>query len=96
MSAHIGAMLAAVRTVVERLGYRRIWTISAVATVAGLLAGCIPTAPLIGADPADPNVPVAGVNYRSVIVPYSSMRPTTPAGWKDQNQRATPTPQPEQ
>lgn len=96
MSAHFGAMPAAFRTVAEGLGYRKIRTIAAIATVAGLLAGCIPTAPLIGADPSDPNVPVAGVNYRSGIVPYSSMRPATPAGWKDQNQRATPTPQPEQ
>ena len=42
------------------------------------------------------NVPVAGVSYRSGIAPYTSMRPTAPSGWKEQNQRVTPTPKSEQ
>lgn len=98
MSAHFGAMPAAVRTVAEEFSYRKTRAFSVILITAGLLAGCMPAAPgvLAGADPADPSVPVAGVRYRSGIAPYSSMRPTTPAPWKDQNQRVAPDPKSEQ
>jgi hypothetical protein len=61
-----------------------------------LLAGCVTTVPLVGADPGDPGVKVAGVGYRSTIAPYVPLRPASAAGWKDQNQRLVPTPKNEQ
>lgn len=55
------------------------------------LSSCIATAPpLLGADPADPRGEVAGVGYRSTIAPYSSLRPTAPAPWREQNERVAP------
>jgi|SRR5579883_2637925 len=92
MLAQFGAILAAVRSVVERLLGNRFRAIAGMAAAALSLGGCLPTAPLVGADPADPNVPVAGVSYRSGIAPYTSMRPTAPSGWKEQNQSVTPAP----
>ena len=65
----------------------------ALVVVAVILSSCAaPTVPLVGADPADPGAKVAGVGYRSTIAPYSSLRPTTPSGWKEQNQRVAPSP----
>ena len=93
MLAQLGAILAAVRSVVETLfgiGFRR----SAGLAVAALVLGaCMPTTvPLAGADPADPNAGVAGVGYRSTVAPYSSLRPTAPSSWRDQNDRVAPAP----
>lgn len=65
----------------------------ALVVVALALGGCAAqTVPLVGADPADPGAKVAGVGYRSTVAPYTSLRPTTPSGWKEQNQRVTPSP----
>ena len=50
------------------------------------------TVPLVGADPADPGAKVAGVGYRSTVAPYSSLRPTVPSSWRDQNDRVAPAP----
>jgi hypothetical protein len=50
------------------------------------------TVPLVGADPADPTVKVAGVGYRSTIAPYTSLRPTVPRSWRELNERVAPTP----
>lgn len=92
MLAQRGAILAAVQSVAEKILGNKFRAIAGMAAAAFSLGGCIPTAPLVGADPADPNVPVAGVSYRSGIAPYTSMRPTAPSGWKEQNQRVTPAP----
>jgi hypothetical protein len=91
MSAQIGATAAAVASVV-RAGFEKRAGIFAALTVAAmLLGGCAAqTVPLVGTDPADPGAKVAGVGYRSTGAPYTSLRPTTPSGWKEQNQRATP------
>ena len=96
MFAQLGAILAAVRSVVKRILGNRFRAIVGMTAATWSLGGCIPTVPLVGADPADPNVPVAGVSYRSGIAPYTSMRPTAPSGRKEQNQRVTPTPKSEQ
>jgi hypothetical protein len=63
-------------------------------TAAALTLGaCMPTTvPLAGADPADPGAKVAGVGYRSTIAPYSSLRPTAPSSWREQNDRVAPAP----
>lgn len=90
MFAQLGAILAAVQSVVEKILGNRFRGLAGMAAAALSLGGCIPTVPLVGADPSDPNVPVAGVSYRSDIAPYTSMRPTAPSGWKEQNQSVTP------
>lgn len=60
---------------------------------AAALAGCTPLPYLLaGADPADASVPVAAVGYRSTVAPYTSLRPTTPTSWRQQNERAAPAP----
>lgn len=53
-------------------------------------AGCMPGAPLAGADPADPAAKVASTSYRSTVAPYSSLRPRAPASWREQNDRVAP------
>jgi len=93
MFAQLGARLAAVRSVVEKLSGIRSRTFAGLTAAAMALAGCMPaTVPLVGADPADPGAKVAGVSYRSTIAPYSSLRPTVPSAWGDQNDRVAPAP----
>jgi hypothetical protein len=66
------------------------------ALVAFALAGCMPaTTAIATADPADPAAKVARVGYRSTIAPYTSLRPATPAPWRDRNDAATPQPKQE-
>jgi hypothetical protein len=92
MLAQLGAILAAVHSVVKTLFSIRIRTFAGMAATAFTLGGCMPTAmPLAGADPADPAAKVAGVGYRSTIAPYTSLRPTTPSSWREQNDRVAPT-----
>ena len=95
MFAQFGAIPEAVRSVAEGFDVRRVRTFALAAAAAALLAGCIPTSPSVGADPADPAVPVAAVRYRSGITPYTSMRPAAPSGWKEQNERVAPAPKSE-
>jgi hypothetical protein len=93
MLAQLGARLAAVGSVVERLYVIRFRTSAGVAVAALMLGGCMPkTVPLAGAGPADPNARVAPVGYRSTIAPYNSLRPTAPASWRQQNERVAPAP----
>lgn len=93
MSAQIGATVAAVGSVVRGIFGRKLRAFTGMSLAAVILGGCaVPLAPLVGADPADPGAKVAGVGYRSTITPYTSLRPTTPSGWKEQNQRVTPSP----
>ncbi|WFU39651.1 hypothetical protein QA640_35705 [Bradyrhizobium sp. CB82] len=84
----LGAKFAAASAARGRFGF--IWPI--VATSALALSGCMPatTAPLASADPADPAAKVAPARYRSTIAPYSSLRPATPAPWRERNDGATP------
>jgi hypothetical protein len=93
MLAQLGAILAAVRTVVERLFGTRFGIVGALAAAAITLGGCLPTTvPLARPDPADPHAKVAGVGYRSTVAPYARLRPTAPTNWRDQNDRVAPTP----
>lgn len=67
------------------------WLILAAITLT--LSGCMPaTAPLAGADPADPAAGVAPVGYRSTIAPYASLRPAMPAPWRERNNSVAPQP----
>ena len=87
MLAQLGAILAAVHSVAERLFRIKI----GMAVTALALGGCMPTTvPLAGADPADPGAKVPGVGYRSTIAPYTSLRPTAPSSWREQNDRVAP------
>jgi hypothetical protein len=93
MSAQIGATVAAVGSAVRGIFEKRLVTFVGMVAAAVTLGGCAaPPAPLADADPANPGAKVAGVGYRSTVAPYSSLRPTMPAGWKEQNQRVTPSP----
>ena len=93
MLAQLGAILAAVHSVAERSFGIRFRTLAAMTATAMTLGGCMPaTMPLAGADPADPGARVAGAGYRSTIAPYSSLRPTAPSSWREQNDRAAPAP----
>ena len=57
------------------------------------LSGCMPaTTQLAAADPADAAAKVAPVGYRSTIAPYTSLRPATPAPWRDRNDAVAPRP----
>jgi len=63
------------------------------AAIALILSGCMPaTVPVAGADPADPAAKVAPVGYRPTVAPYTSLRPATPAPWRDRNDAVTPQP----
>ena len=93
MLAQLGARLAAVGSVVERLYVIRFRTSAGLAVAALMLGGCMPTTvPLAGADPVDPNARVVPVGYRSTVAPYNSLRPTAPLPWREQNDRVAPAP----
>ena len=93
MHAQLGAILAAVHSVVETIFGIRFGTITGMAVTVFVLGGCMPTTvPLAGADPADPSAKVAGVGYRSTIAPYTSLRPTAPSSWRELNERVAPAP----
>lgn len=63
------------------------------AVIAFALAGCMPaTTPVADADPADPSAKVARAGYRSTVAPYTSLRPATPAPWRDRNDAVAPQP----
>ena len=97
MLAQLGAILAAVRSAVETIFGLRFPTLAGMAVTALALGGCMPTtAPLAGADPADPGARVAGVGYPSTIAPYTSRRPTAPSSWREQNDRVAPAPKSDQ
>jgi hypothetical protein len=90
MLALSGAKFAAASAVRGR-HIRFNWPLLAFAALA--LSGCMPaTTHIAGADPADPAAKAARVGYRSTIAPYSSLRPATPAPWRDRNDAVTPQP----
>ena len=61
------------------------------AAVALMLSGCMPaTTPTAGPDPADPTAKAVG--YRTTIAPYTSLRPATPAPWRERNDSGAPQP----
>lgn len=71
----------------------RIRAVGATIALVMLLAGCDPrTTQLAARDPADPAAPVRASGYRSTIAPYTSLRPATPAPWRDRNEQVTPPP----
>jgi len=93
MQALFGALLAAVHPVVAKPFIKRSLPLAGLTAAALTLGACMPaTLPVAGADPADPGAKVAAVGYRSTVAPYTSLRPTAPASWREQNDRAAPAP----
>jgi len=97
MFAPIRAKLAAIWARAARLiddAFRlRASRLAATLALACGLGGCLPaTAPLSGADPADPAVRVSATGYRPAIAPYTSLRPSEPGLWLEQNRRVAPAP----
>ncbi|SFK17455.1 hypothetical protein [Bradyrhizobium sp. cf659] len=90
MSTLSGAKSAAASAVGGR-HFRFNWPLLAFAALA--LSGCMPaTTQIASADPADPSAKVARVGYRSTVAPYTSLRPATPAPWRDRNDAVAPQP----
>ena len=59
--------------------------------VVGLTSASMPAAvSFAGKDPADPAARVAGIRYRSTIAPYTSLRPSMPAPWRQRNDSVAP------
>lgn len=56
------------------------------------VSGCAVPLAVNGRDPADPQAKVAAVGYRSTVAPYTSLRPTTPSPWRQQNDSVAPSP----
>jgi len=93
MQAQLRAVRAAVHPVGEKPHLIRFRNLAGLTAVALTLAACMPaTVPLAGQDPADPAARVAGASYRSTVAPYSSLRPSAPSSWREQNDRAAPAP----
>jgi hypothetical protein len=69
--------------------FRFNWPLLAATALA--LSGCMPaTIQVAGADPADPAAKIARADYRSTIAPYTSLRPATPAPWRERNESVAP------
>jgi hypothetical protein len=93
MSAQFGAKFAAFGAAGGRRFTTNVAIGAIVIAIAIPTAGCTPaTTRLAGADPADPAAKIAGVGYRSTIAPYSSLRPSAPAPWRERNDKAAPQP----
>jgi hypothetical protein len=93
MSAQFGAWFAAVGTAGGRCFLLKSAISGAVIALAIGGAGCTPaTTRVAGGDPADPTARVAAVGYRSTIAPYTSLRPSTPAPWRERNDSVAPQP----
>jgi hypothetical protein len=93
MLTQLMAIPVAIHSLVETTFIIRFRILAGMAAIAVTLGGCLPTTvPLAGADPADPGAKVSGVGYRSTIAPYTSLRPTAPSSWREQNDRVAPAP----
>jgi hypothetical protein len=93
MSAQSGAKSATIGSAGAPHSIFRSAVSGAVIAIAVAATGCTPaTTHVAGADPADPAARVAGVGYRSTVAPYTALRPSAPAPWRERNERVTPQP----
>lgn len=92
MFAQFGANFAAVHSVVREFYRKRLNLVRAAVllAVSGTVSGCAVPIALNGWDPADPQAKVAAVGYRSTVTPYTSLRPTVPSSWRQQNDSVAP------
>jgi hypothetical protein len=96
MSSQLSAKSARIARVDGRRFLSALAVGAALFAAAIALAACMPeTTQFARADPADPAARVAGVGYRSTIAPYTSLRPATPAPWRERNDAVTPQRQPD-
>jgi hypothetical protein len=94
MSSQFGAKSAAAG---PAGGRHSIFTSAISVAVSIAVTGCTPaTTRVAGADPAEPAARTAGVGYRSTIAPYTALRPSTPAPWRERNDSVAPKPGREQ
>jgi hypothetical protein len=97
MSSQLGAKSAAAGPAGGRHSIFTSAISGAVIAVSIAVTGCTPaTTRVAGADPADPAARTAGVGYRSTIAPYTALRPSTPAPWRERNDSVAPKPGREQ
>lgn len=97
MSAQFNAWLAAVGAAGGRHSIFIMGIRGAVLAVAVAAVGCTPeTTRMAAADPANPAAKVSGVGYRSTTAPYTSLRPSMPASWRERNESVAPKPRREQ
>ncbi len=97
MFALFGAKFAHVCAARESNRKSNVRTSLTLAATAGLLTACIPaTVALAGKHPADPTAKVNGVHYSSTIAPYTSLRPSTPAPWRERTDKVAPQAKPDQ
>jgi hypothetical protein len=90
------AMPAAVSSAREPFATLNLYALAALVAAAALLAACAPrTLPIAAADPADPAAKVARAGYSSTTAPYTSLRPSMPAPWRERNDNVAPQPKPE-
>jgi hypothetical protein len=95
MFAQFGANFAAIHSVVCKFHVRRkklnLAGAVVLLAVGSSVSGCAVPAAVSGRDdPADPQAKVAAVGYRSTVAPYTSLRPTTPSLWRQQNDSVAP------
>lgn len=92
MFAQFGAKFAAVHSVACKF-YRKKLNFAGAVTllaVSASVSGCAVPIALNGQDPANPHARVAAVGYTSTVAPYTSLRPTVPSPWRQQNDNVAP------
>ena len=93
MSSQFWARFAAIGMAgARRFTFSSVIPASAIALAIMAAGGAPAAARSAGADPADPAARTAGVGYRSTIAPYTSMRPSQPAPWRERNEKVAPQP----
>jgi len=92
MRAQWGAKFIADGSAAVRLFKLRDGILASASVALLALGGCMPATVVARPDPADPAAKVSPVGYRSTIAPYSSLRPATPASWRERNEQVTPQP----
>jgi len=72
--------------------HTRLMFLAGITAISVLSASCAPTLPaaILDSDPADPNVRVPAVQYRSTIASYRSRRPVEPGPWQKQDESVKP------
>lgn len=92
MFAQFGANFAAVHSMACEFYRKRLNLAVAVVllAVSSTVAGCAAPIALNGRNAADPRAKVAAVGYRSTVAPYTSLRPTVPSSWRQQNNSVAP------
>lgn len=92
MRARCGAKSVADGSAAARLFKLRDGILASASVALLALGGCMPATVVARPDPADPAAPVRAISYRSTIAPYTSLRPATPAPWRERNEQVAPQP----